>query len=358
MASLKNKSSRVAYADWIRVMAAAMVVMIHTAAPILYVAPVGGADWLIAAVLDCVSHAAVPLFVMVSGMFMLDEGRQLSIRRAVTKYALPLVGLYFFWSFIYALANKVLQPLLVEGAAFTGAMVKAFAVAVMEGAYHLWYLPMLATVYLLAPLLRRFVSRANPRPALYFVLVMGVLDFLLPTGIALLRGFGVCDFTKAYASFFPLSGLVYPAYFVAGWLLANYRPSVKHRAAVYTAGAAALGLMCVLTAVLSVKAGDIEPAMLETDSLLCAVYAAALFAVFSWEGRQWQAPRWLSGLSGLTFGVYILHAEVQALYKQVLPYEGGAFGYIAVQWAVVTVLSLAAAWVVLRLPLIKKTLRG
>ncbi len=357
MSSLKKTSARVAYADWVRVLAAAMVVMIHTAAPLFNLTVVGSADFLVAGLFDGITHAAVPLFVMVSGVFMLDESRPLSIRRAVGRYALPLVGLYAFWSVVYALANKIVEPLLLGGAVLNSGMLKEFAVAIVEGAYHLWYLPMMVTVYLLCPLLRRFVSRENPRPARYFVLVAGVLNFLLPTGIGLTKHIVGVDFTEAYATF-SVPMLVYPAYFVAGWLIANCRPSRARRLAVYAGGGVALAAMLALSWWLSLKNGEAFAPLMEPTSVLCAVYAVALFSVFSWEGRHWRAPKWLGALSGLTFGVYILHVEVQALYKVFLPFEGGALGYMLTQWAAVTAVSLAATWVVLRIPLLKRSLRG
>ncbi len=356
-------SKRVAYADWVRVIAAAMVVMIHTTIAVIPTAAVTSVDFAVATVLDALAHAAVPLFVMVSGVFFLDEARELPIRRAVTRYALPLVGLYFFWSLVYALANKIVEPVVLGGAPLSGALLGEFATAVVQGAYHLWYLPMLATVYLMAPLLRRFVSRDNPRPAVYFLLVVGVLNFLLPTGIDVLKQFTGLDFGTTYASFWPLSGLVYVAYFVAGWLIANARPAARRqRVAVYVAGTVSAAVMVALTLAASIKAGRVVASLMEPANLFCAVYALALFALFAWEGRDWQPRRRLVGLSGLTFGVYVVHVEVQSLYKVFWPYvaagDGTAFGYIMAQWGIVIVVSLAAAWVLSRIPLLKKSVRG
>ncbi len=352
-------SKRVVYADWVRVIAAAMVVMIHTTISTISFSPVLSGDFVVASVLDALAHAAVPLFVMVSGVFFLDEARDLPIRRAVTRYALPLLGLYAFWSVAYALANKVALPILLENASLSGAMAGEFMVAAVEGAYHLWYLPMLATVYLMTPLLRRFVSKDNPRPAVYFLLVVGVLNFLIPTGIALIRSLGGYDFSEAYAGFWPLSGLVYVAFFVAGWLIANFRPSsLCRRVTVYAVGVVAL--MAVIAQVLlsSAIAGKLDGAGFEGSNVFGAVYALAVFALFAWEGRNWKPRRSVTVLSGLTFGVYVVHVEVQSLYREFLPYTGGALGYILCQWAVVIAVSLAAAWVLGRIPYLKKSVRG
>ncbi len=356
MSSVKPSPARVGYADWVRLLAAAMVVMIHCAAPIFNDPAISGADFVLATALDGISHAAVPLFVMVSGMFLLDESRPMTVRRAVTRYVLPLVGLYVFWSVAYALINKIAMPVLFEGAALDGALLGDFAVAAIEGAYHMWYLPMTAGLYLLCPLLRCFVSRDNRRPAEYFLLLVLVCGFVLPTGALLCDSVFDTTFSKTLYGFHLLQGLQYPAYFVAGWLIANFRPQPRRRVAVYAAGGVSLGMMVALTLWLS--AGEPVADLMEPTGLFCAIYAVALFALFAWEGQNLRACGWLTRLSGLTFGVYIVHVEVQALFREFVPFTGGALGYIALQWVAVTAVSLVAAWVLSRIPLLKRTVRG
>ncbi len=133
-----QKPARIAYADLVRVIAILMVVLIHTASPIFNTVPVTSGEFAVSVLLDGIAHAGVPLFVMVSGVFLLDERREMSVRRAIGHYALPLVGLYFFWSILYAVANKVAIPLLFEDAAVSVSMLRAFGAAVLEGAYHMW----------------------------------------------------------------------------------------------------------------------------------------------------------------------------------------------------------------------------
>ncbi len=357
--SLQNqKSVRVAYADLIRLIAILMVVLIHTASPIFNTVPVTSGDFAVSVLLDGIAHAGVPLFVMVSGIFLLDEKRPLSVRRAIGHYALPLVGLYFFWSVLYAAANKVLIPLLFENAAFGGGMVREFGIAVLEGAYHMWYLPMMAGLYLITPLLRTFV-RADSRPLVrWFLLIVFVLRFVLPTGIRLVAELTGLDFSAAYDSFHLLAGWEYPAYYVAGWAIANTRPERETRRKVYAAGALALAMMLGLTGWVSASRGEAVKQLMEQLSLFCCVYAVALFALIAWEGQNLRPNKLLARLSGLSFGVYIVHVEIQQLYKQFIPYSGGALGYILVQWVSVTAVSFIAAWVLSKIPLLKRSVRA
>ena len=361
MSELSEKapaSRRVGYADLVRVVAVMMVVLIHAASPLLYATDPGTADFRLSLILDALSHAGVPLFVMASGMFLLDQSREVPFRRAVTHYALPLVGLYFFWSFLYAAANKVILPVLTEHAAVNGALVKEFIVAVFEGAYHMWYLPMMIFLYLITPLLRRFVRAEKPVGAVVFLLVAAVLQFGVYGVLLILRETRGIGFIDTYDKFYLGYLLGYPAYYVAGWLIARRRPGAGTRCAVYAAGIAALAGMILLTDAFSLARGEIVPGWLEPLSPCCAVYGVAVFAFFAWEMREMSASRRLAGLSRLTFGVYIVHVEFMQLFKTVLPFSGtGALVYILLQWVVVAAVSWVAAFVLSKIPLLKKSVR-
>ncbi len=353
-----QKPARVAYADLVRVIAILMVVLIHSASPIFNTVPVTSGEFAVSVLLDGIAHAGVPLFVMVSGVFLLDEKREMSVRRAIGHYALPLVGLYFFWSILYAAANKVAIPLLFEHAAVNGEMLKAFGAAVLEGAYHMWYLPMMAGLYLITPLLRTFVRQDSRHLVRWFLLIVFVLRFVLPTGIRLVAEVTGVDFAAAYNSFELLAGWEYPAYYVAGWAIANTRPDARTRRAVYAAGAIALVALFALTWWVSVHRGEAVKELMEQKSLFCCVYGVALFALIAWEGQSLRPRPLLTRLSALSFGVYIVHVEVQQLYKLFLPYDGGALVYILLQWVAVTAVSFVTAWVLSRIPLLKRSVRA
>lgn len=360
MASVTSR--RVVWADALRIWAILCVVMIHTSSPLFTTQPVGSAGFTAGYLLDCLVQVGVPLFVMLSGVFLLDERRPVTIRRAVVHYALPMVGLYFLWSLLYALANKVAEPVLLGGATPDGAMVREFLAACVEGAFHLWYLPMTVGLYLLTPLLRTFLRRDNPRPALYFLLVALVLRFLLPAAVGLLEEFAGWSLGATVEKFY-LEIPLYPAYYVAGWLMAGQRPPTGVRLAVYSGGLVGLAAMMGLTGWASARHGEAVRLWMEPYSLFCALYTVAVFGLFCWElGARTPCPaveRAVSRLSRLTFGVYLVHVEVQALYKVFLPYGGDQpVGYMLLQWAVVSAVSFLAAWVLTRIPGVRRAVRG
>ncbi len=354
-----QKSARVAYADVVRVIAILMVVLVHSASPLFNTLSVTGGGFAASVVLDGIAHAAVPLFVMVSGIFLLDENRPISVHRAIKHYALPLVGLYFFWSVLYAVANKIAIPVLFENASVNGEMIKTFGTAVLEGAYHMWYLPMMAGLYLVTPILRTFVRQDSRHLVRWFLLIVFVLRFVLPTGIRLVAEFTGLDFSAAYQSFELLAGWEYPAYYVAGWYIANTTPEKAVRRKVYAAGVLALAMMIGFTGRVSVSHGEAVKELMEQKSLFCCIYAVALFALVVWEGKSLKAHPLLARLSALSFGVYIIHVEIQQLYKLFIPYTGGnVLFYILIQWLAVTAVSFIAAWVLSCIPLLKRLVRA
>lgn len=354
-----TSQARIAYADWAKVVGILMVVMIHTTTLSFHRQPFGSTGFVWSWLLDGLSHAGVPLFVMASGMFLLDETRPVTLRRAVCRYALPMAGLFVFWSVAYAAMNKVIQPLLFEQATFSETMLGEFGMACLEGAYHLWFLPMIVGLYLITPLLRRFVRQENRSLVRWFLLLALAVQFLLPTlRIFLEATFGVSLEAAADHAALPfVSG--YPFYYVMGWYIAT-SPRPEHRWRWYLMGAAGLLLMLGGTWWLSALSGEPEDALLEPLTLFCAMYGVGLFAFFSFEGRDWKPRKALTGLSRLIFGVYIVHVELQSLFRVFFPYpaSGSPLVYFLLQWVVVTALSLAVCWLMALIPGVRRLIRA
>ena len=73
-----NEGGRLAYADLLRVMAMLAVIVLHVSDGWLESLPVGTADWYALNVWDSLCRWCVPVFVMCSGMFLLDPKKALS----------------------------------------------------------------------------------------------------------------------------------------------------------------------------------------------------------------------------------------------------------------------------------------
>ena len=77
-------SGRLAYADLLRCTAMLAVIVVHITGGALEASPVGTPDFMVLNVYDGLTHWCVPVFVMLSGMFLLDP-----------KHSLPPSKLFF-----------------------------------------------------------------------------------------------------------------------------------------------------------------------------------------------------------------------------------------------------------------------
>ena len=361
--SVLTKQNRLLWADLIRIVGALMVVLIHTAAPLFHLYGENTAAYVAGGIFSSLGHAGVPLFVMASGVFLLDPRREVTAKKACLRYALPIAVLYVVWSFLYALANKVAEPVLLQHTAVSAGMIREFAVAWVEGAYHLWYLPMTAGLYLITPLLRTLTE--NKTALKLFLVLAGVFAFAVPTALHILETVAgdTFGFAALYNNFYLTEALGYPAYFVAGYAIANHKPTPGQKRWVFSLGALSLVLMAALTFLLSAVRGEEDSALLEPLTLFNALYGVGMFALFAWCGKSTasreKTAAAVTGLTKLTFGVYVIHVEVQALFKVFLPYTGqNPVGYILLQWVAVTAISLAVSWVISKIPGVKKLIRG
>lgn len=193
------------FVDLIRTYAVIMVVIGHTAAlAMLSFSSISESSWWVANILFSSAHQAFPLYIMVSGLLLLDPEKDESLtiffRKRVNKIVWPFLfwsAFYYFWRILY------------KGESIT--VSQAFII-VAKGPiyYHLWFIYKFLGLYLITPILRFYIKAAPMMNLLYFGACWLVFGSLLPifssfTGISV----GI------YKPFF--SGLI--GYFLLGPLL-------------------------------------------------------------------------------------------------------------------------------------------
>jgi surface polysaccharide O-acyltransferase-like enzyme len=129
-------------------------------------------DWLVADFYNALVRFAVPVFVMITGALLLHREYELTnfLKRRLSRVIWP----FLFWSLVY-----VGYSWYNEDIAFTGdawANTKVVLHQLKYGAfYHLWYVYMLIGLYLLIPVISRFVRNATQKEILYFLLLWFVV---------------------------------------------------------------------------------------------------------------------------------------------------------------------------------------
>lgn len=103
------------------------------------------------------SRWAVPAFVMLSGMFVIPKSGKESLKQLFVKRVIRMVVAYIVWSAVYSFYNVFFL-----NKVYSGTKIKTFLDGCFSGETHMWYLLMLAGLYIISPLLNDFIlDRCN-----------------------------------------------------------------------------------------------------------------------------------------------------------------------------------------------------
>lgn len=279
----QRESQRIFYLDLLRLAATFGVIFIHLAMDTNF--------WYITAVYDGLVRWCVPIFVMISGALFLNPQRELSVSIVLHKYVKRLLVAYLFWYVFYCLC-KFLFSALDHGSMPLSVGLRPY--------YHLWFLPILACVYLLIPVLRRIAGEGH---LLVYALVLWAVWVTL--------GFVMVRRIPQVSSLFSMQQVGgYAGYFLLGYFLASRTLSRRQRLVVY-----ALGILSALAGFLAYAfLFDWKPVtaskLLQSLVPHVVLMSAALF-VFVRQHASWLERR-IGGFVRYVrrdlFGVYLIHA--------------------------------------------------
>ena len=349
-----NEGGRLVYADLMRVAAMLAVIIIHVSGGWLESLPVGTADWHALNLWDSLTRWAVPVFVMCSGMFLLDPKKELSWSSLFFRHLLRIGAALVVWGTVYQLFWAWR-----DGSLGLGSLLPALrAVVLGRTEDHLWFLPMMAGLYLLTPVLRAFVRGAKRSDFHWFFLLYALFMLCLPLFLRL-RGSQTAAYyaDHMYLNFnvaFP--PLAYVGYYVAGYYLKTYPLSRPVRLLLYALGLAGLAATAGGTFLLSRQAGGLDTALYSNLSLNVALTTVALFVFFRYAlgAARLAGSALVRALSEVSFGVYLCHIlflhllRILGLGTLPLPAAAGA----PLLTLLILLPSFALSWLLHKLPLV------
>lgn len=337
--------NRVVYLDFLRCLATALVVILHSIAPVLIdPACYGSSPWYLCMAIDPINRAGVPLFLVISGCLLLHQPNSGDIlpfyRRNIPKLVVPLIA----WSLIYELAQSLRTRQPPDLLDFLG---RFFDQGV---SVHMWFIYVLLGIYLLCPFLKRIVDVCTKLQLLILLAIIlfpptirPIFNHLLPFELFL----------------FPplMEGLL--GYFLLGYLLGSVQLPRPARMLVYFGGG--IGYALCLWGNLSTSSPQEIPLPMASGYLLNHyLLAAAIFLlVRTWfeahPSHRLATP--LARLSQLSFGVYWVHVLVL---KSLSFLAGGALpvsAFLALQIGGGLLLSFVISWVIDGIPVLRAVLK-
>ncbi|MGG4775627.1 hypothetical protein E4695_08235 [Alcaligenaceae bacterium 429] len=288
--------------DTARWMAALAVVLLHCAAvPLTTTTDYGTQNWFWANVYDAATRWCVPIFVMVSGVLLLDPAKREGFGEFYKKRGRRILPALLFWSVFYLFWGAWMyhqQGVPMDAQAWLRKATSG------EPYYHLWYLYMLVGLYLFAPYLRLLYQHCTQRQSRYILLFMLVL--------AMLQSLYRETQGNSYG-FFLLWFLPYISYFLAGRMMFERRVVIPYPGWVLAASIAAT---VVGTTLLSSE-DYFSTYFYDTFSLTVPVMSLAVFQLILDRPRLPQ----LRMLAPFTFGIYLVHPIFLDLAQQTGLYQ-------------------------------------
>lgn len=263
------------------------------------------------------------LFVMVSGIFFLSPDRNVTAGKIWKKNVIKMTGAYLFWSLIYALYQIHImdpQPEITP---------KFFIQQWLVEPYHMWYIPMILGLYMLAPVLRPITASGDTKLFRYIVTVF-VIALVLST-IRDWPGFpGGETYIAPLIDKTPVAMICqYPFWMMYGWIAYTYRPSKQFRYLIYALGIAATLAGMVFNIINWYRADNLDViATTQKFSIFPFLKNTALFyfivTVFREHDFTEAGKKFLGKLSESTLIIYLVHMMfIYILYDNGILYGTG-----------------------------------
>ncbi len=348
-AEAKKRMDRTYYFDCLRIIACFGVMILHIASKKWYGTPVTSFEWNVLNIYDSITRWVVPLFVMISGALFLN-GKQ-SIEKLYKKYVLRIVTAFLFWSFLYA------------GVRFIGGCgMKEAVKAFLTGHYHLWFLFMIAGLYIIVPFLRK-ITESDTLIKYYLVLAF-VFAFLLPQTVTILKllskSWGTLVNTMLSNVKFHFT-LGFSCYFVLGYYLDRIELGKVARWILYLLGIAGFLFTAGMTAMLSISGGKPSDTFYGhfTVNILLESVAVFVFGKYHLKlaGAREKTLRLVRKLSKYSFGAYLVHVFIIERLQGQLGIDALTFSplvSVPVIGIVVFVVSFLISAVLHRIPVLNK----
>jgi len=155
--------------DLIRVVAVVLVVLLHASIEsytgLTLNAAQGALYWWSSTIYNSLSRVSVPLFVMLSGLLLLQPLKVKEPIKAFLKKRFSRIGLAFgFWSAIYfAWSHFIYNTPLTVTSIIQGLLTGPY--------YHFWFIYLIAGLYLITPILRVIIAYGERKILRYIIIV-------------------------------------------------------------------------------------------------------------------------------------------------------------------------------------------
>lgn len=340
---------RTTYADVLRILACISVIFIHTSnITVINMNLFNSERWWNSNIYFSITRWSVPVFIMISGMFLLkrDEEYITLFKNRILK----LVILLFIWGYLYKLWDAILNK---GKFSFTKATIEI----INGNAYsHLWYIYMLIGIYLLIPIFRVYVKNADDKNIKYFL----ILWFVFNGVVSILNKFLNLNIGFKVPVVMNLSG-----YFIAGYYLNKVDVQAVKRYIFYILGAISLYITIYGSFYLNVDKKSLDQYFYDNQSFTTIIVSFAIFILFkhiSFQDVNEKVKKIIVQISSYCFGIYLIHLMVLTTLLVVLSRKAKYLDILSrhIDTTIIAfsvfIISLIIVYIMKKIPILKKLL--
>lgn len=270
------------FLHYLRAIAAVLVIVRHVPNKALE----GSFDWMFIEVMKAFGACAVPIFVMASGMLLLNPRKQITVADFYKRRLLRIGPAIIFWTLVYVCVphfSSIGTRDLTEVLGY---------LKIGRPAAHLWFMYMIISLYLFTPFLRKLTASCT-RPEFTMLTITISVFVLIKVAMGLQPGLFIYEF------------LIYIDYYLLGYTLFLYSESNLPRLR-------PLLVLLFLAAGITISYIEINRVDLfilggYRVSLGAHVLAVCAFLFFmSFEHRFKPSPL-INKIDGLGLGIYLSH---------------------------------------------------
>ena len=335
---------RIFYADVLRFFAIIAVIMLHCSSD--YVEQYGEISpgtWWAGAAYNGISRLCIPIFVMLSGAFLLKPAKMVTMKELFGKRLMKILVPLIFWSIIYIFWET---PRTEEG--WDGFDIKETIQGFFQGpvVYHFWFLYMMVGIYLIYPVINAFIGIAKDIDLKYFLIlcfITNTLVFITEKLWDWSLGIDLQAFTG------------YIGYFVLGYYLNTRKFSIiqfRWFAFFFILG---ILLAIIMPWLLYQYNEDLVADFTESDFTPEVILAASgLFVSVKYLLQNYRPKKWIfriiNGISMESFGIYLIHVLVmEFVFSENRSYSPGLLANPAWGIPVQTIIILVVSYILVKL---------
>lgn len=334
---------RIVYLDVLRVICSFFVIILHVASQNWSSTDVHSFAWDVFNFYESLTRFTVPVFVMISGSLFLNNRIDIGIKKLYKKNVLRLMIVYLGWGFIYAAYLHI--------GSWNG--IKNFVIDVINGYYHMWFIPMLIGLYVLVPVLRKIT--ADQKVMKYFIIISVFWGFMVPVALKFPI---ISKFDYFYNNMNMYFQLGYVLFFVLGSYLLE-RDFGRLTKYIVVGGILGVALTWIISKIMSVRAGsavgyygnDTIPVLLSSIAVFVGVkhICSKRFITDKWKQRIYNCAAY-------SLGIYLVHP----LWVLILKNAGintlicNPVLSVPMISIIVFILSTITIWIIKRIPVLKQ----